>query len=77
MQTTPVSRRNVINPAFRAKIEAIKALLPKDWKQQIAAEFAEYDTLKGGELLRNWYCGRSADPVLTERAEALFGPEKV
>ena len=62
---------------LKEKINGIKPFLPKDWRLRLATEFPEYDSLSGSDLLRNWYLCRSADPVLTERAEALFGPEKV
>lgn len=60
---------------FREKIARIKTHLPPDWRQQIVEAYPEYNSLDGAGALARWYNGRSSNPELTERAEALFLPK--
>ena len=53
------------NNLLKARVAAITAKLPSNWKQIIASNHGKYNTLSGACLMDNVKRGKSADAELT------------
>lgn len=57
---------------LKERVRAIKDQLPTNWKEILADQFPEYDSLKGANMFRNVISGRQApDITLCQRMEQL------
>ena len=59
------------NDLISARIDAIKPLLPKNWKEILIEKYPEYNTIKGGAFINNALAKRTFDVLFTERLEEI------
>lgn len=60
---------------YTQRVKKIKALLPKNYKEILFANYPEYNTAKGAILIQNVVAQRSADIVVTEILERIASGE--
>ena len=73
----PQSDLKKTSEILKNRIKLCKEVLPNNWRQQIIALAAEYDSLKGARLMDNVFKLRSSDLKLTELIEQIAANSKV
>lgn len=69
--TKKTLKKHVIQPEtaaqkFHKELESLKKDLPKDWRIQLFQLLPDYDSYRGGLLLKNVWAGKSTDTAILE-----------